>query len=78
MNQDERRAEIDRLMEEDRLEEASELADQLKQIDADEFMCRLNAAPLDDEPVSPAQRAALARAWEMIRARSTSFGLHST
>ncbi|HNO65645.1 MAG TPA: hypothetical protein PKK39_04805 [Tepidiformaceae bacterium] len=66
MNQDERRAEIDRLMEEDRLEEASELADQLKQIDADEFTRQLNAAPLDDEPVSPALAARLAAADEAI------------
>ena len=76
MNQDELRAEIDRLMERDELEAASLLIDQLEQIDAEEFTRQLNAAPLDDEPVSPAQRAALARAWEMIRARSTSFGLH--
>ncbi|MCC6959100.1 MAG: hypothetical protein IT301_04575 [Dehalococcoidia bacterium] len=67
MNQDELRAEIDRLMERDELEAASRLIDQLEQIDADEFMRRLNAAPVDDEPVSPAQRSALDRAWEMIR-----------
>ena len=67
MNQDELRAEIDRLMERDELEAASLLTDQLEQSDAEEFTRRLNAAPLDDEPVSPAQRAALDRAWEMIR-----------
>ena len=66
MNQDELRAEIDRLMERDELEAASLLIDQLEQIDAEEFTRRLNAAPLDDEPVSPALAARLAAADEAI------------
>jgi hypothetical protein len=65
--QEQIREEIDRLLEEDRLEEADALADQLVPISAEEFLKRLNEAPLDDEPVTPEQRAALDRAWDVIR-----------
>ena len=61
------REEIDRLLEEDRLEEAEVLAERLIPISTEEFLKRLDEAPLDDEPVTAEQRAALDRAWEIIR-----------
>jgi hypothetical protein len=60
-------ARIDALVEEDRLEEALKLADELEPISKEEFDRILAAAPIDDEPVSPEQRAALDSAWEIIR-----------
>lgn len=68
MTNDEIHAEIDRLIEEDRYEDAVRLADQLEPISDEEFLKILREAPIDDEPVSAAQRAALDRAWESIRA----------
>jgi hypothetical protein len=65
--QEQIREEIDRLLEEDRLEEAEVLAERLIPISAEEFLKRLDEAPLDDEPVTAEQRAALDRAWEIIR-----------
>jgi hypothetical protein len=60
-------ARIDALIAEDRLEEALRLTDQLEPISLEEFRRILDEAPLDDEPVSPEQREALDRAWEVIR-----------
>jgi hypothetical protein len=65
--QEQIREEIDRLLEEDRLEEAEVLAERLIPISTEEFLKRLDEAPLDDEPVTAEQRAALDRAWEIIR-----------
>ena len=65
--QEQIREEIDRLLEEDRLEEAEVLAERLIPISTEEFLKRLDDVPLDDEPVTAEQRAALDRAWEIIR-----------
>jgi hypothetical protein len=65
--QEEIRTEIDQLLEENRLDEAELLIEQLIPISADEFRKRLDEAPFDDEPLSPVQRAANDRAWEIIR-----------
>ena len=59
--QEQIREEIDRLLEEDRLEEAEVLAERLIPISTEEFLKRLDEAPLDDEPVTAEQRAALDR-----------------
>ena len=72
--QEQIREEIDRLLEEDRLEEAEVLAERLIPISAEEFLKRLDEAPLDDEPVTAEQRAALDRAWEIIRRGSPALG----
>ncbi len=69
--QEQIRAEIDRLLEEDRLEEAEVLIEQLVPISAEEFEKRLNEAPYDDEPVTAEDRAAFDRAWAVIRAGAT-------
>ncbi|MFN8617818.1 MAG: hypothetical protein U0837_12015 [Dehalococcoidia bacterium] len=58
-SQEEIRAEIDRLLEEDRLEEAELLIDQIIPVSREEFRRRLEAAPYDDEPVTPEQRRRL-------------------
>ena len=60
-------ARIDALIAEDRLEEALKLTDKLEPIPLEELRQILDEAPLDDEPVSRAQREALDRAWEIIR-----------
>ena len=57
--QEQIRAELDRLLEEDRLEEAAELAEQIVPVSAEEFRRRLDEAPLDDEPVTAEQRRRL-------------------
>ena len=68
MNQEELREKINHLLEDDRLEDAEELIAQLEPVSVDEFRSRVSEAPLDDEPVSPKQRAALDRAWQVLRA----------
>ncbi len=66
MTNDEIPAEIDRLIEEDRYEDALRLADQLEPISDEEFLKILREAPIDDEPVSAAQLARLDAADEAI------------
>ncbi|MFN8617962.1 MAG: hypothetical protein U0837_12755 [Dehalococcoidia bacterium] len=66
MTNDEIHAEIDRLIEEDRYEDALRLADQLEPISDEEFLKILREAPIDDEPVSAAQLARLDAADEAI------------
>lgn len=75
--QEQIREEIDRLLEEDRLEEAEALVDQLIPIDAEEFKKRLDAAPYDDEPLSEAQIEASERAWAIIRGTRTTPAVRS-
>lgn len=65
--QEEIRADIDRLLAEDRLAEAEALVERLVPISAEEFEKRLREAPYDDEPVTPEDRAAFDRAWSVIR-----------
>ncbi len=65
--QEEIRAEIDRALEEDRIEEAEALGELLVPITAEEFLKRMNEAPLDDEPMTAADREAFGRAWAIIR-----------
>ncbi len=71
MTQDELRNQIDRLLESDHLEEAERLIEQLEQVTAEAFLERLNAAPIDDEPVTAEQRASLDRAWYVVRGGPT-------
>lgn len=66
MTNDQIHAEIDRLIDGDRYEEALRLADQLEPISDDEFLKILREAPIDDEPVSAAQLARLDAADEAI------------
>jgi len=68
---DEILAEIERLIEADRFDEANMLADELRPTPWEEIEAILRDAPLDDEPVSATQRAAMARADE---AMARSFG----
>ena len=70
--QEEIRAEIDRALEDDRIEEAEALIDQLIPISADEFRRRLDEAPYDDEPVTPAQEASIERTRAMLAAMKAS------
>lgn len=65
--QEEIRAEIDRLLDEERFDEADALVDQLIPISPEEFRRRLEEAPYDDEPYTEADRVAFARAWKVIR-----------
>jgi len=65
--QEQIRAEIDQCLEEDRIEEAEALGELLVPISAEEFLKRMNEAPLDDEPVTAADREAFDRAWAIIR-----------
>ena len=65
--QEQIREEINRLLDENRLDEAEALVEQLVPISADEFRRRLDNAPFDDEPVTPEDRAAFDRAWSVIR-----------
>ncbi len=67
MSNTELHARIDALVAEDRLEEALELVDQLEPITAEEFERILEAAPIDDEPLSAEQAQALDEAHEAIR-----------
>jgi hypothetical protein len=78
MSNDEIHAHIDALLEEDRLEEAMLLVDQLEPISFEEFKRILDAAPLDDEPVTPQQRAALDQAWEILRAGGAAIATRPT
>lgn len=64
--QEEIRAEIDKLLEEDRLDEADALVEQLIPVSAEEFRRRLEEAPYDDEPLTEADREALDRARAII------------
>lgn len=54
--QEEIRAEIDRLLDEERFDEADALVDQLIPISPEEFRRRLDEAPYDDEPITPEQQ----------------------
>jgi hypothetical protein len=72
--QEEIRAEIDMLLEQDRLEEADKLIDQLVPISAEEFRRRLDEAPYDDEPVTPEQQASIDRTRAMLAAMRTPSG----
>ena len=65
--QEEIRAEIDRLLESDRLEEAEVLIDQIIPVSAEEFRRRLDEAPYDDEPVTPEQQQRLNEVHAMLR-----------
>jgi len=69
--QEEIRAEFDRLIEEDRLEEAEVLAEQILPVSREEFRRRLEAAPYDDEPVTSEQRRRLDELHLTIAARRT-------
>jgi hypothetical protein len=60
MKQQEVRGEIARLLEEDRLEEARSLLDSVPPISIEELNTILDSAPLDDEPLSKADREAIA------------------
>ena len=60
-------ARIEALVAEDRLDEALKLADELEPITLDQFRRILDEAPLDDEPVTAEQRAALDAAWRIVR-----------
>ena len=55
MTNDEIHAEIERLIDEDRFEEAVRLADRLAPITKEAFVKILHDAPVDDEPVTSAQ-----------------------
>jgi hypothetical protein len=68
--QEELRAEFDRLMEEDRLEEAEVLAEQIIPVGREEFRRRLDEAPYDDEPVTAEQRRRLDELHAALRAMS--------
>lgn len=68
--QEQIREEIDRLLDEGRLDEAEALGEQLVPISAEEFRRRLDNAPSDDEPVTREDRAAFDRAWSVIRGSS--------
>jgi hypothetical protein len=57
--QEEIREEFDQLLEQDRLEEAEALADQILPVSPEEFRRRLETAPYDDEPVTPEQQRRL-------------------
>ena len=66
--------EIQRLLNEDRLEEAEVLIEQLKPISAEEFRRRLDAAPYDDEPVTPEQRRRIDEVHSMLAAMKARTG----
>ena len=72
--QEEIRAEIDRLLAEDRAEEAAPLVNRLVPVTAEEFRRRLDEAPIDDEPTTAEDRAAFDRAWAAIEATAGSRG----
>jgi hypothetical protein len=55
-------AQIDRLVDEGRFEEALKLVDELEPISAEEFQRILDNAPIDDEPVTPEDERRLAEA----------------
>ncbi len=67
--QEEIRAEIDMLLEADRLEEAEVLAEQIIPVSREEFRRRLDAAPYDDEPVTAEQRRRLDELHEALAER---------
>jgi hypothetical protein len=54
--QEEIREEFDRLLEEDRIEEAEALAEQIIPVSREEFRRRLDEAPYDEEPLTPRQQ----------------------
>jgi len=57
--QDELRAEYDRLFEAEEYEAAGKILDLIEPISREVWLKILRDAPLDDEPVSPAQRKRL-------------------
>lgn len=65
-SQDEIRAEIDRLLDADHVEEAAALVDQLEPVSLEEFERRLAEAPYEDEPPSEEDRRVFDRAWKVI------------
>jgi hypothetical protein len=67
--QEEIRVEFDQLLEQDRLEEAALLAEQIIPVSREEFRRRLNAAPYDDEPTTPEQRRRLDELHAALAAR---------
>lgn len=67
--QEELRADIDRLLACDRIEEAAALGELLVPVSADELRRRLDEAPLDDEPLTPEQRRRLDSLKDALRER---------
>ena len=65
-SQEQIRAEIDRALDDLRLEEAEALIEQLVPITPEEFRRRLDEAPYDDEPVTQKQRESIARVRSML------------
>jgi hypothetical protein len=59
--------EINRLLTEERFDEADALVDQLEPVSAEEFNRRLSEAPVDDEPLTAEDRAVFDHAWKVIR-----------
>ena len=70
--QEEIRAEIDRLLADDRLEEAEALIEQIVPVSREEFRRRLDAAPYDDEPITPEQQRRIDDVHVMIASIRTS------
>lgn len=69
--QEEIRTDIDRLLAEDRIEEAAELGELLLPVSEEEFRRRLDEAPLDDEPVTEEQRRRLDELKAALRSRGS-------
>jgi hypothetical protein len=67
---EERLAEFRRLFEADKLEEAQAVLAQIPPVSFEEFKKTLDEAPLDDEPLTQNELAALARAEERRRDRA--------
>jgi len=57
--QEELRADFQRLMDADMLDEAEAVLEQLEPLSDEEWQAWLDEAPLDDEPLTPSQRARL-------------------
>ncbi len=72
--QEQIRAEIDQLLEADRLEEAEILIGQIIPVSAEEFRRRLDEAPQDDEVVTPEQQQRLDEVHAMLREMKSSPG----
>jgi hypothetical protein len=65
-SQEELSAEIQRLLNADRLEEAEVLIEQLEPISPEELRRRLDEAPWDDEPLTPKQLRRIEKVEAMI------------